>query len=134
MGQYVEAEREYRTVLAIRERLLGPEHRDTLSTRQGLTGVLILEEKYPEIEQELRSLLAAQEHLHGSKAAETLMWRQRLAYALYCQQKYAEAGTTQAKALAIAEKGTDDASRQQIVYACRALARYKLSRAILPAR
>jgi len=126
LHQYAQAQKEYQAVLDIRQRLLGPENPDTLYTRQSLCGVLFFQEKYPEAEQELRRMLGAQEHLHGSDAIETLSWRQRLGYALFCQQKYADAVTQQDQALSILQKRSDDGARIQIVYACRALARYKL--------
>ena len=40
LGQYAEAQKEFRAVLTIRERILGPEHPDTLNARENLADVL----------------------------------------------------------------------------------------------
>ena len=57
-GQFAEAEKEYRAVLAIRERLLGPEHPDTLTSRNNLACVLEAQGNHAEAEKEDRRLLA----------------------------------------------------------------------------
>jgi tetratricopeptide (TPR) repeat protein len=113
-------------VLAIQERVMGPEHSDTLGTRQHLALVLLAQGRHAECEEEFRSLLAAQAHLYGSEAAETFRTRQRLAYVQYCQRKYTEAIASQQMALAVAKKEGGDGGRRQTAEAYFALSRYEL--------
>ncbi len=50
-----EAETIYREVLALREKVLGPEHPDTLSTRHNLAGALIDQGRPAEAETSYKS-------------------------------------------------------------------------------
>jgi hypothetical protein len=47
-GKFADAEKEYRAVLAIRARVLGPEHRETLDCRNKLANVLQAQGKKPD--------------------------------------------------------------------------------------
>ena len=90
-GQYSEAERLFRDVLKERERVLGPEHPDTLAARTQLEDALFYQGKYVESEAEARSMLALREKLLGAEHPDTLKARNNLAATLFAEGKYAEA-------------------------------------------
>jgi tetratricopeptide (TPR) repeat protein len=92
-GQYSDAERIFRTVLQERERVLGPEHTDTLVARSRLENALYYQGKYAESETEARALLAVQEKKPGPEHPDTLKARNNLATTLFAQGKYAESET-----------------------------------------
>ena len=56
-GNYSDAEQLYRSVIAVRSRVLGPEHPDTLASRHRLIYVLNEEEKHAEAESEARQVI-----------------------------------------------------------------------------
>jgi tetratricopeptide (TPR) repeat protein len=103
-GQYSDAERLFREVLAERERLLGPEHPDTLETRSDLGRTFYYEGKYAEDERELRALLALNEKAFGLEHQSTLKTRNDLAGLLYAEGKFAAAETEFRAILQLSEK------------------------------
>ena len=54
LGEYADAESELRAVLKIQEKVLGPEHLDTLWTRNDLADALEGQGKYADAEAEYR--------------------------------------------------------------------------------
>ena len=90
-GNYGDAEQLYRSVIAIRSRVLGPEHPDTLASRHRLIYVLNEEEKHAEAEAEARQVVTLREKILGFEHPDTLLSRYNLASALYHEGKYAEA-------------------------------------------
>src|SRR5580765_5824578 len=68
-GNYVEAERKYRSLCAAKTRLLGAEHRDTLRSRAALAWVLSTEGKHAEAQKEFRALLTIEERISGAGEA-----------------------------------------------------------------
>jgi len=92
-GQYSDAEALFREVLQERERLLGPEHADTLNTRSNLETALYYEGKYAEDEREIRALLALKEKALGFEHPDTLKARNNLGALLFAEGKYADAET-----------------------------------------
>ena len=81
-GKYAEAEAEYRAVLKLREKVLGPEHPDTLASRNNLAGALYGEGKYAEAEAEYRAVLKLREKVLGPEHPDTLLSRNDLAWFL----------------------------------------------------
>jgi len=103
-GNYREAEPILREVLKERERSLGPEHPDSLRTRNNLAAALNDQGKYREAETEYRAVLAVEERILGPEHADTLATRNNLANLLEDQGKYAEAETEYRAVLALEEK------------------------------
>jgi hypothetical protein len=89
-GKYHEAEQVLRNVWSERERVLGPEHLDTLATRGSLAVALMLQGKYAEAEAENRAVLDLREKLLGPEHPDTLTTRNNLARVLYWEGKFAE--------------------------------------------
>jgi len=90
-GDYAGAEKEFRAVLAVRERILGPEHPATLISRNNLAVALGAQDKYAEAEREHRAVLAVEERMFGAKNPETATSRMGRAQILRMQNKNAEA-------------------------------------------
>jgi tetratricopeptide (TPR) repeat protein len=103
-GQYSDAERLPREVLKERERVLGPEHPDTLETRSNLETALYYQGKYAEAEVEIRVLLALKEKALGLEHPDTLKARNNLGGLLYAEGKFADAETEFGAVLKLKEK------------------------------
>ena len=103
-GQYSDAERIFREVLQEREHVLGPEHPDTLATRNELEIALFYQGKYAESEAESRALLALKEKVLGPEHPDTLKARNNLAARLYAEGKYPEAETEFRTVIKLKEK------------------------------
>jgi tetratricopeptide (TPR) repeat protein len=56
-GKYADAEREYPSVLKLQEKVMGPEHPNTLLTRSDLAEVFYHQNKYTDAETEFREVL-----------------------------------------------------------------------------
>jgi pentatricopeptide repeat protein len=92
-GRYNEAETMYRETLAVRQRVFGSEHADTLATVNNLANVLNAQCKYSEAETMCRETLAVRQRVLGSEHPSTLNTANNLAFALDLQGKYSEAET-----------------------------------------
>ena len=103
-GKPAEAENLWRAALAIRERVLGAEHPDTLSSRMNLALVLLAQGTNPEAQKELRAVLAIRERVLGAEHPDTLMSRNCLALTLQFQGKHAEVEKEHRAVLAIQER------------------------------
>jgi tetratricopeptide (TPR) repeat protein len=90
-GKLAEAETEFRTVLDSRLRVLGPDHPDTLASRNNLATVLAQQGKLAEAEAAFREALAGQELILGPDHPDTLASRNNLASILAEQGQIAEA-------------------------------------------
>jgi hypothetical protein len=90
-GNSAQAEEEYRAVLKIEERVLGPEHPWALKTRMNLANTLNEQGKSAEAEAAHRAVLLIKERVLGPEHPETLKNRINLAYALNGQRKFKEA-------------------------------------------
>lgn len=88
-----EAETEEREVLKLDEKVLGPEHPDTLDTRANLAGALLHQGRYVEAETEARQVVRVDEKVHGAEHPSTLEVRNSLADAIAAQGKHSEAET-----------------------------------------
>ncbi|KAF1937469.1 hypothetical protein EJ02DRAFT_505995 [Clathrospora elynae] len=80
-----------RKTLARKERVLGPEHPDTLTSMSNLAGVLDSQSKYEEAELMNRQTLARKEMVLGLEHPSTLTNMNNLARVLESQGKYDEA-------------------------------------------
>ena len=74
-GEHTAAEGELRAVLAIRERMLGPEHPDTLATRFSIAKEIAARGAHTAAEDEFRVVLAARERTLGRDHPDTLATR-----------------------------------------------------------
>jgi tetratricopeptide (TPR) repeat protein len=79
VGLSVEADRLYRRALDIRMRVLGPEHLDTLATRNNLACVLRIRGETAAAEAEFREVLAARERILGTEHPDSLVTRRNVA-------------------------------------------------------
>ncbi|MBV8215047.1 MAG: tetratricopeptide repeat protein [Verrucomicrobia bacterium] len=90
-GKYRDAEVAFRDVLTVREEALGPEHPDTLATRERLARALAFEGKYAEAEAEYRAVIQLRQKILGSEHPDALTPRNSLGNVLRLEGKYAEA-------------------------------------------
>lgn len=92
-GRHDEAVPIVRRVLAIRERVLGENHRDTAYTLNQLAWSLEREGDYAAAEPYSRRALAVRERVLGNDHAHTAFSAHRLGFNLFRQNKFAEAAT-----------------------------------------
>jgi len=78
-------------VLAIRERVLGAEHPDTLQSGHNLANALYAQGKYAEAEKEHRAVLALRERVLGAEHLDNFQSCFNLALCLEDQKKFEEA-------------------------------------------
>ncbi|KAK5674032.1 hypothetical protein LTS10_013212 [Elasticomyces elasticus] len=104
LGLYAAAEIAHRQALSIREKVLGEEHPDTLTSMNNLAGVLGSQGKYEAAESMHRQALAIREKVLGAEHPDTLMSMNNLALVLGSQGKYEAAESMHRQALAICEK------------------------------
>ncbi|GLI65193.1 hypothetical protein VaNZ11_008655 [Volvox africanus] len=90
-GKYGEAEKLHRRVVACLDRLLGPEHPDTLSSVTNLASVMKAVGRYDEAEQLHRRALLGVERVLSSLHSDTLRSANNLANALKEQSKFDDA-------------------------------------------
>lgn len=90
-GQNAAAEKELRVVIAIRERVLGPEHPATLKSRNNLANALHDQGQYAEAEREHRALLAIKERVLGAEHPHVFESCYNLALSLEDEEKLADA-------------------------------------------
>ena len=81
----------FRELIGLEEKVLGPEHPDTLRTRSNLVVALGNQHKDAEAEKEFRDLITLETKVLGPEHPDTLRARSNLAYALARQGKYEEA-------------------------------------------
>jgi tetratricopeptide (TPR) repeat protein len=82
LGELDAAEHELRTALALRWRVLGGQHPDTLSTQAELVELLIAQGKLPDAERAARETLAARRRVLGPEHPDTLSSMNDLAVVL----------------------------------------------------
>ncbi|EED22017.1 kinesin light chain, putative [Talaromyces stipitatus ATCC 10500] len=104
MGKDEEAEAVHRRGLAGRERVLGTEHPDTLTSVSYLSSVLRSQGKYEEAEVMHRRALAGYEKVLGAEHPHTLTSVSHLGSVLERQGKYEEAEAMHRRALAGRER------------------------------
>jgi tetratricopeptide (TPR) repeat protein len=82
LGLFLEAERQMRQSLSLRQRALGRDHADILISIQGLGGVLVKQSKFAEADKLLTQVLAARSRTRGDDAPETVSVMNDLALAV----------------------------------------------------
>jgi len=87
-GKYAEAEQMHRETLALRDRVLGKEHPDTLTSMNNLANTLSSQGKYAEAEQMHQETLVLREKVLGKEHPNTLESVYWLAYLLQLQHRY----------------------------------------------
>lgn len=103
-GRYVAASPVLRMALAMREKLLGPEHPDTAQTLVNLAYNFHHQARYVEAEPLLKRALTIQVQALGQEHAEPALTMNALALLLRDQGKYTEAEALYQQALAIRER------------------------------
>jgi tetratricopeptide (TPR) repeat protein len=71
-GKHAEAETTYRAVLALQQRVLGPEHPNTMDTFANLASALRSQGNYAEAETTYRAVLAIQQRVLGPEHPNTM--------------------------------------------------------------
>jgi tetratricopeptide (TPR) repeat protein len=106
------AEAQFRELIKLDEKILGPEHPDTLDNRANLAVALNNQGNYAEAELQLRELIKLDEKVLGPDHPQTLGSRSNLASTLTAEGKYAEAEAESRAILTIAEKtmGPEDSN------------------------
>lgn len=104
IGNYKTAEKIHGEALELRNKVLGPEHPDTLRSRNGLAIALYSQGQYKEAEQMYRQALELQRKVLGSEHPETFRSRHDLANALYSQGQYKEAEQMHRRTLKLQNK------------------------------
>lgn len=104
LGRAREVEVILRTVLAVRERIPGPEHPDTLRARNNLVTALWAQGKAADAETEARLVLAAMAHVLGREHPDTLRIWSNLSLTLRAQEKNAAADREDQERIAIEER------------------------------
>ena len=100
-GEYKEAEKLYRQVLAVEKNVLGLEHESTLSSMNGLALLLLLKAEYKEAETLFRQTLEIRVRVLGSEHLNTLVTMDNLASTLSAKGEYGEAETLYRQVLAV---------------------------------
>jgi tetratricopeptide (TPR) repeat protein len=90
-GRFKDAETELRALLPIRERVDGPEHVNTLTTRHELARAILNQGRAADAEAEFLKFLPVRERVEGAESAGTLTTRHELARAILMQGRAAEA-------------------------------------------
>jgi tetratricopeptide (TPR) repeat protein len=103
-GEYKTAEKVVRMSVKTREKVLGPEHPDTLATVNHLGSVLERQGKYEEAEAMHQRALKAREKVLGPEHPDTLASVNYLGFVLERQGKYKEAEVMNRRALKAREK------------------------------
>ncbi|KAI1820891.1 hypothetical protein F4861DRAFT_542494 [Xylaria intraflava] len=103
LGRYGEAERLFRQLLEISERMLGREHDKTLTCMNNLAHILDDQGNYEEAEKMYRYELGLAEKVLGEEHAKTLVSKNNLAQCLHEQGKYSEAEKIHRKVLELRE-------------------------------
>ncbi|KAK2005502.1 TPR-like protein [Colletotrichum eremochloae] len=114
LGKYSEAEQMHRQTLELKEKVLGPENPDTLSSMNNLALVLDSQGKYEEAEQMHRQTLELREKVLGPENPDTLASMNNLALVLDSQGKYEEAEQMHRQTLELREKCLEVSKQHQI--------------------
>ncbi|KAM7207997.1 hypothetical protein V8F06_014959, partial [Rhypophila decipiens] len=104
LGNYSEAEQLHRQTLALRTKVLGSEHPDTLNTMLGVANAVNQHGNYSEAEQLYRQTLALQTKVLGSEHPDTLNTMLGVANAVRDQGNYSEAEQLYRQTLALRTK------------------------------
>jgi tetratricopeptide (TPR) repeat protein len=100
-GKFTEAQTLYREMLEVLQRVLGPEHPETLNTAGNLANTLNAQGKYAEAETMYHEVLLIKRRVLGPEYPDTLATAGNLANALNNQGKHAEAETLYREVLVV---------------------------------
>jgi tetratricopeptide (TPR) repeat protein len=103
-GRYQEAEPLYRRALALREKVLGPDHPDVATSLNNLAGLYDTQGRYKEAEPLYRRALALWEKVLGPEHPDVATALNNLGLLYYAQGRYPEAEPLYRRALALREK------------------------------
>ncbi|MFM7219328.1 MAG: tetratricopeptide repeat protein [Nodosilinea sp.] len=104
MGRYVEAEPLYQKALAIREKVLGPDHPDTADSLNYLANFYASQGRYSQAEPLYQRALAIREKALGPDHPSTASSLNNLAFLYQSQGRYSQAEPLYQRALTIKEK------------------------------
>jgi tetratricopeptide (TPR) repeat protein len=90
-GAYTQARNLYSEVFAVRSRLFGPDHEETLNSRYGIARMTAGQGRYGEAEAAYRDVLASRERVLGPGHPDTLNARYGIARMAAAQGRYREA-------------------------------------------
>ncbi len=82
LGRYPESLAQLQRARELREKTLGPEHRETLTTRHNIAASLIEQDRLDEAARELESVAAARERAFGAMDSDTLASQSLLAFTM----------------------------------------------------
>lgn len=116
MDLYLQAQPQLERALALRERLLGGESRDTLLTKRSLAALYQKEGQYAKAEKLMSETLSGLRRVLDKGNAETLNCEQDLAVIYFQETKYAEAEALDRELLSVRPRllGGDDPKALQI--------------------
>ncbi|HEY6169861.1 MAG TPA: tetratricopeptide repeat protein [Verrucomicrobiae bacterium] len=93
LGEYPKAAELLKSVIETRKRVLGPVHRDTLTSRNNLAEAFRAQGMYSEAEKEHYEVFVLRENTLGEEHEDTLASRENVALAIQSQGRYPEAET-----------------------------------------
>ncbi len=103
-GEHFQAESLFRQVVSIFSEQLGPEHLNTLRSRNNLANALNGQGKDVQAEAEYRTVLKVMERVLGSEHRDTLGCQNNIASALYGQWRFVEAEAEYRAVLKLSER------------------------------
>jgi tetratricopeptide (TPR) repeat protein len=130
-GQYAQAEREFRNVLAIFLPVLGSDHPSTLATRYEIARVMAAQGQHEQAEHEFRDVLATRQRVLGTDHPDTLATRYEIARVMAAQRQHEQAEHEFRDVLATRQRvlGPDHprtlATRHEIAHVMAAQGRYE---------
>jgi serine/threonine protein kinase len=101
LGIYSRAQPLVERAVEIQQRIIGPEHRDTLSSMRLLATILRLSQRYDESENLIRQTLATERRVLGAEDPETLISMNALASTLGEEGRFSEQENVERETLAI---------------------------------
>lgn len=102
--KFAEAEQVYRSLLKLKQRVLGAEHPRTWQIRMEISYMLDFQQKYKEAEQELRTVLEIETRVLGAEHPDTLRTRSIRAIMLHLAGQVAEAEQEHRRVLTVSER------------------------------
>jgi non-specific serine/threonine protein kinase/serine/threonine-protein kinase len=101
LGIYSRAQALVERAVGIQQRIIGPEHRDTLSSMRLQATILRLSQRYDESENLIRQTLATERRVLGAEDPETLISMNALAITLGEEGRFSEQENVERETLAI---------------------------------
>ena len=120
-GQWAAAEKQYRAIVATKERTLGKEHRDTLESQMNLAAALLGQRKNAEAREEFRAVTEIEDRPGGAEKQTSFPNLKLLGAAVATLGKHAEVEKEYRTVLAIQER-LHGAEHETVFFACRVLA------------